>query len=261
MVVFDFDRTIIDGDSDNCVVTEMGLTSLFNQLRSSLPWNSLMNRMMEELHSLGKTTEDIAKCLKRASLDPCIIAAIKSAHSLGCDLRVISDANQFFIETILEHHGVLGCFSKINTNPSFVDEEGRLRIFPFHDLSLSPHGCKLCPSNMCKSLVIDQIRASVSESGKKRFIYLGDGSGDYCPTLKLGESDYVMPRKNYPLWDRICSNPMLIKAQVHEWSNGEELERVLLQLIDTISIEENIGTKDSQLNSSDSQYQTVPISA
>jgi hypothetical protein len=42
VVAFDFDRTIIDGDSDNWVITEMGLTRLFNELRSTLPWNSLM---------------------------------------------------------------------------------------------------------------------------------------------------------------------------------------------------------------------------
>lgn len=42
VVIFDFDRTIIDGDSDNWVVTEMGLTQLFNDLRSTVPWNSLM---------------------------------------------------------------------------------------------------------------------------------------------------------------------------------------------------------------------------
>lgn len=42
MVIFDFDRTIIDGDSDRWVVTQMGLTPLFDQLASTLPWNSLM---------------------------------------------------------------------------------------------------------------------------------------------------------------------------------------------------------------------------
>ena len=66
-----------------------------------------------------------------------------------CELRIISDANQFYIETILEHHDVLRCFSQINTNPTRIDEEKRLGIFPFHDLN-SPHGCNLCPPNMCK---------------------------------------------------------------------------------------------------------------
>ncbi|GMI92701.1 PHOSPHOETHANOLAMINE/PHOSPHOCHOLINE PHOSPHATASE3 [Hibiscus trionum] len=237
VVVFDFDRTLIDGDSDRWVVTEMGLSDLFHQLRSTLPWNSLMDRMMKELHSRGKTAEDIAECLKKTPLNPRTAAAIKSAYALGCNLMILSDANQFFIEKILEHHGLSGCFSKIYTNPTFVDEEGRLRIFPYHDSTLSPHGCSRCPTNLCKGLVLDQIRAPVPERGRQSFIYLGDGSGDYCPTLKLRDSDYVMPRKNYPLWNRILSDRASVKAQVHEWSNGEELERILLHLINRISSE------------------------
>ncbi|KAF5726049.1 inorganic pyrophosphatase 3 [Tripterygium wilfordii] len=243
VVLFDFDRTIIDGDSDSWVVTEMGLTPLFDRLLSTLPWNSVMDRMMKELHSQGRTVEDIAMCLKRAPLDPQIISAINSAHALGCDLRVISDANQFFIETILEHHGLLGCFSQISTNPTLVDEEGRLSIQPYHDPRSSPHGCRLCHANMCKGLVFEHIRSRSSfENGKVRYIYLGDGNGDFCPTLKLGESDFVMPRKNYPLNARICSNPALVKAEVHEWSDGEELKKILLHLINTIFGEDNNKT-------------------
>ncbi|XP_021907803.1 thiamine phosphate phosphatase-like protein isoform X2 [Carica papaya] len=233
VVIFDFDRTIIDGDSDKWVVTEMGLTQLFHQLYSTLPWTAL-DRMLKELHSQGKTAEDVAECLKRVYMDPRIIAAIKLAHSLGCDLKIVSDANQFFIEKILEHHGLLGFFSEINTNSSLVAEEGRLMVFPYHDPTLPPHGCNLCPSNLCKGLVLDRIRASAPDNRTQKFIYLGDGGGDYCPTLKLQDGDYVMPRKNYPLWRRICRNPVLVKAEVHEWSNGNELERVLIQLINKI---------------------------
>uniref|UniRef100_A0A5B7BHE1 Putative inorganic pyrophosphatase 3 n=1 Tax=Davidia involucrata TaxID=16924 RepID=A0A5B7BHE1_DAVIN len=259
VILFDFDRTIIDDDSDRWVVVEMGLTQLFNQLRSILPWNSLVDRMMKELHSQGITIEGIEECLKRVPLHPRIIAAIKSAHALGCDLRIISDANQFFIETILKHHGLLGFFSEINTNPTFVDGEGMLKISPYHDLASPPHGCNLCPPNMCKGLVIERIQASISENRKKRIIYLGDGRGDFCPSLKLGEGDHVMPRKNFPLWERICNNPMLIKAGVDEWSDGEELERILLQLIDSMSVEDDIKTfNSSQLNSLNGNFKTMP---
>lgn len=239
VVVFDFDRTLIDGDSDSWVVTQMGLTPLFNQLFSTLPWNSLMDRMMEELHLQGKTDADIADCLIRTPLHPRKIAAIKSAHAIGCDLRIISDANQFFIEKILEHHGLLECFSQIVTNPCLVDNTGRLRILPYHDLRSPPHGCSFCPSNMCKGRIIDQIRAATSQNEKKVFIYLGDGKGDLCPSLKLGEGDYVMPRKEYPLWNWIRSNPSLVKAAVHEWNDGPELENILLHLINTVHGEAN----------------------
>lgn len=41
-MVFDFDKTIIDVDSDNWVIDELGFTDLFNQLLPTMPWNSLM---------------------------------------------------------------------------------------------------------------------------------------------------------------------------------------------------------------------------
>lgn len=70
-----------------------------------------------------------------------------------CDLKVASDSNQFYIKTILEHYEIYGCFSEIITNPAVVDK-GRLRIFPYHGSS-APHGCDLCPSNLCKVCKLD----------------------------------------------------------------------------------------------------------
>ncbi|XWS18891.1 hypothetical protein CRYUN_Cryun32bG0083800 [Craigia yunnanensis] len=258
VVIFDFDKTIIDCDSDNWVVDELGATELFNQLLPTMPWNSLMDRMMKELHSQGTKIEDIVAVLKNTPIHPRIIQAIKSAHALGCDLKIVSDANVFFIDTILKHHGLRECFSEINTNPGFVDEEGRLRIFPHHDFIKSPHGCHHpCPPNMCKGIVIERIQVSLSVEEKKTIIYLGDGLGDLCPSLKLGDGDYVMPRKNFPVWDLICKNRRLIKAEVSEWSNGEEFEHVFLHHISRISIEKNTA----QQYSVDCKLQTLPSSA
>lgn len=259
VVVFDFDKTIIDCDSDNWVVDELGATRRFDELLQSLPWNSAVDRIMTELHSQGKSIEEVTESLKRAPLSPHTIAAIKSAYALGCDLRIVSDANVFFIRTILEHNGIMGYFSEINTNPGYVDGEGRLRIFPYHDFTTSSHGCSLCPPNMCKGLIVERIRTSALAEGKKRFIYLGDGKGDYCPSLKLNEGDYVMPRKNYPVWDLICNDPQALKAKIHEWSDAEELEMVLLRLIDE-SVSNDLNNV-AQLLSADFKFQAIPPSS
>lgn len=92
-----------------------------------------------------------------------------------------------------------------------------------------------------QGLVMDHIRASSSPDDQilTRFIYLGDGGGDFCPTLKLRECDCVMPRMNYPLWKRISDNPSLIKADVKEWSNAKELRRILMQLVSTMTKEDS----------------------
>ncbi|KAL5728831.1 3'(2'),5'-bisphosphate nucleotidase [Ranunculus cassubicifolius] len=262
MVVFDFDKTIIDCDSDNWVVDELGATNIFDELLGQMPWNTAVDKMMEELQSQGRTIEDVVECLKRAPLIPRIISTIKSAHALGCELRIVSDANIFFIEAILEQHGLTGYFSEINTNPGFV-EEGRLRILPYHDFITSPHGCNLCPPNMCKSVAMERIisAAAVAE-GKTRFLYVGDGKGDFCPSLRLGEEDYVLPRKHYPLWELIRANPTLIKAEIHEWENGEELEMTLLELVKHAITESNIhGIDSTSLVSEECKFQTNYLSA
>lgn len=95
---------------------------------------------------------------------------------------------------------------------------------------------------------------SISAGESKRFIYIGDGNGDYCPSLRLKDQDFMMPRKNFPVWDLICKDPLLIKAKIHEWSDGEELEKVLMQLINQISLEER-----TQIISADCKLHSLPL--
>ncbi|KAL9243538.1 hypothetical protein vseg_017413 [Gypsophila vaccaria] len=231
VVIFDFDKTIIDVDSDNWVVDELGFTEVFDSLLPTMPWNTLMDTMMNVMHERGVTIDRIVEVLTRVPVHPRVVTAIKAAHVLGCDLRVVSDANTFFIDIVLTHLGLRDCFSEINTNPSYVDDEGRLKILPHHeDFINSSHGCcNPCPPNMCKGDVIKRILRE--ESNNKKIIYLGDGSGDYCPSLKLRAGDHVMPRKKFPAWDLISSNQGLIRAKIHEWSNGDDLDQVLLSII------------------------------
>ncbi|KAF8399437.1 hypothetical protein HHK36_015302 [Tetracentron sinense] len=42
VVVFDFDKMIIEYDSDDFVVQELGATQLLNRLLPTMPWNTLM---------------------------------------------------------------------------------------------------------------------------------------------------------------------------------------------------------------------------
>ncbi|RCV04816.1 hypothetical protein SETIT_1G031100v2 [Setaria italica] len=240
LVVFDFDKTIVDCDSDNWVVDSLGATRRFDDLLRHLPWNHAIDAMMGELHAEGRTAEDVAACLRAAPLSPHVAAAIESAHARGCELRVLSDANAFFIETVLAHHGLAGYFSGTDTNPAHVDGAGRLRIRPYHEFAAPApgHGCALpsCPPNMCKGKVMERIlqeeeEAAVAARRRRRaVVYLGDGRGDYCPSLKLREGDYVMPRAGYPVCDLIGGAPPA--AAVREWDGFEDLARVLLGIVD-----------------------------
>lgn len=117
-------------------------------------------------------------------------------------------------------------------------------------------------------MIIERIQGEVE---KKKMIYLGDGAGDFCPSLKLKAGDYVMPRKNFPVWELICENREIVKAEIHEWSDGDEFAKILLHLINEISVEDddngNINTSDvdcgtaSRLFSVDCDFltSTIPV--
>lgn len=112
----------------------------------------------------------MAESLKRIPVASEIIDTIILLHIFRVDLKIISDANRFFVETILEHHNLIEYVSDVFANESKVDRRGRLRVFPHHDLAI-PHNCSICPPNLCMGFVLDHIKASLGEK-EARFIYI-----------------------------------------------------------------------------------------
>lgn len=51
VVLFDFDKTIIQWDSDDWVITKLGASDAFNRLRPTMYWNSLMVRTRHRPHT------------------------------------------------------------------------------------------------------------------------------------------------------------------------------------------------------------------
>lgn len=54
-----------------------------------------------------------------------------------------------YIDTILAHHGLAPAVLEVHSNPAEW-RGGALRVGPYHT---APHGCRHCPSNLCKGQV------------------------------------------------------------------------------------------------------------
>ena len=114
-------------------------------------------------------------------------------HQRGVEQRVLSDANTYYIDAILRAKGLAdGHFSAVVTNPAAFDGDGgRLAITPFHPAAAPPHGCPHCPTNLCKGAVL---RRWIDELAPSAVLYVGDGSGDFCPSLHLDDRSVVAAR-------------------------------------------------------------------
>ncbi|KAM7272766.1 hypothetical protein ACFE04_027429 [Oxalis oulophora] len=147
IVVFNFDKMIINIDSDNWVIDKLGFMGMFDALVPLMPWNFAMDKMMGEIHAQGKTIEDISTVLKSIHIHPRVVSVIKEARALGCELRILSDANMFFIE-----------------------------ISPYVDFTNCPHGCRNpCPPSLCKGVILERIQASLWAERLKEKYYLMPG--------------------------------------------------------------------------------------
>jgi pyridoxal phosphate phosphatase PHOSPHO2 len=227
LVVFDYDWSLVNENSDVYVVRELrpALLQLFEQKRDQ-GWTQTMDELMTALFEEGVTVDEIKKCVAAIPMEDSVLAAAVLAKDHGAELKIVSDANTVFIQAMLEARGLSDLFSEVVTNPACVDKRGCLRVEP-HQAIDEPHGCvgRFCPSNMCKGGIMEQL---LKEQQYSSVVYVGDGSGDFCACSKLSAGDTICARGDSDhdsLLNKTTTgdSASMIQARVATWKNGEEL--------------------------------------
>nr|GEY01841.1 uncharacterized mitochondrial protein AtMg00810-like [Tanacetum cinerariifolium] len=72
-----------------------------------------------------------------------------------------------------------------------------------------------------------------------------------------GNGDFMMPRKDFPVWELICNNRSLVKAEIHEWTNGEDLEQILLGLVAFIISTEDTNNSVENMSQDPTLYRSL----
>ena len=195
IVIFDFDHSLIDENSDTFVPEKLGNAELMafidRSSRNGAQWTCLMDDVARQLHEAGRTRADFEAALRSVPVDAAMPAAARAAAAAGAQVHVVSDANTFYIETVLEHLRLR--VDSVVTNPAAFNDSGRLRIRPHTD---RPHGCPRCPPNMCKGKIVREIvnAAAPTPQHRPRVFYVGDGGGDVCPCLGLPSGSVAAAR-------------------------------------------------------------------
>ena len=173
IAAFDFDHTIIDTNSDtfiNKIVLEkeslLSKDDCKSDYRFKYPseiekhqcWTVRMNAVFNFMHSKYRITEtDFIQCLKEIKIHDSMKQLLFLLKEKGYEIIIVSDANTFFIETILKENEIdhLFNFNKhIFTNKAtFIN--GLLTVRQFNEtfnLNGEPFNCStgICSENICK---------------------------------------------------------------------------------------------------------------
>jgi len=229
LLIFDFDHTITDKNTDVEVQKlapggNIPQSSELRGLYSSQGWTQFMGAVFELLHQNNVTQVDILALMSSLEFTDGMETLLKKAvEDLSATIIIVSDSNSIFIQHILEVKNLSDLVDKVFTNPAWWDN-GKLCITPFHDQD----SCQLSTRNLCKGQIVEDYLRDSKEKGKTfSYIgYVGDGKNDYCPSLRLAESDIVFPRLGYTLEKVIMEEKDKtdkIKAEICCWASGETI--------------------------------------
>ncbi|KAI0694320.1 phosphatase phospho-type [Cytidiella melzeri] len=237
LIVFDFDWSLADQDSDRWIfeVLAPDLRRKMKNLKEEFQWTDLVAQTLRELHARGGTREDIEGALKIMPFHPAMKRAVQAAKAKAnpkSTFLCLSNANSVFINTILKEKGLETLFDQIVTNPAEWESSGLLRVRRRVDPSGPQHECLVgCSPNMCKGEELDAFIAQ-HQPTYDRIIYIGDGSNDFCPILRMRSQDIVFCRSYRGLQKRIDKEGAScgLKAQVRYWAGAWEAEELFSKL-------------------------------
>ncbi|XP_070582326.1 phosphoethanolamine/phosphocholine phosphatase isoform X1 [Erythrolamprus reginae] len=229
LLVFDFDETIVNENSDDSVVQATPEKKLPESIRQTFRegfYNEYMQRVLKYLGDQGVKMSDFKAVYEKIPLSPGMqkLFQFLSKHQNHFEIILISDANMFGIECSLKAAGAHSLFRKIFSNPSSFDKTGYFVLGPYHS-----HNCPRCPLNMCKQKILVEYLEERAQEGRQfeRIFYVGDGANDFCPSMAMKSSDVAFPRKGYPMHrliqDMEKNQPGTYRATIVPWESAIEV--------------------------------------
>lgn len=227
LVIFDFDHTIVDDNTDTVVRKLLPKDSLItaeNVYKKTNSWTLYMEQVFYSLHKSNISKEKIISVIQNIPPVKDMDVLIKSLDGKTYETIIISDSNSVFINEWLKFHKLDNKIKKIYTNPSWFDGNGLLNI-EFYEHQTS---CELSEINLCKGNAMETYKNERKNENVefKSLVYIGDGRNDFCPAIRLSNNDFVFPRINYPLFKLIEKKRSAVDAQVFPWQNGSDIIKV-----------------------------------
>lgn len=230
LMVFDFDHTVVDDNSDTWVIRCLPDVTLPDSVKNSYRkgyWTEFMGRVMKYIGDQDVSPDRVRSVMETIPFTAGMMDLLTfiSENKTTIDCIVISDSNTLFIDWILQASGLHSAVDRVFTNPAKFNELGYMEVQCYHS-----HNCNRCPVNLCKRKVLELYLSEKADGGVKyeQIFYVGDGGNDLCPTFCLRGNDVVMPRKGYTLEKLVSrlesqTDDYSLRAKVKVWSSGTEI--------------------------------------
>ena len=234
LLVFDFDDTIINGGTGNCVVktflTLEDHKNLKNSFKNNVNFVQIFKDVIQKLKDRGVKADYLKEIIEKIPLNQGFSDLFKfiAENKENYELIIISGGINIFIHWILEMNNISDIFTEVFAHKSELDEQNLINISQIHN-----HNCILCNTSQCKGLIVKEFLSRRKER-YSNILYIGDGDNDYCPSLLLSSYDILFSRENYGLHKKIRRENLdeILKCRIIYWKNADPIKSELINLIE-----------------------------
>ena len=220
LIVFDFDHTVVDGNTDVKILDVLGTNKGNVKYDPKIGWTKHMKTIFLECSKYGVAKEDMVSVLKELKLTDGMQSLFDVIRKFKTMIKVViaSDSNAWFIDVLLDHYKIKDLIDEVHTNPAVWN--GNLLEISQYETNTD---CSRCPVNMCKSRIL----RNVLSDDCLKVLYIGDGSNDLSPVIHLKDKDIACPREGYRLC-KLLENSEDVKCQILQWKNAQTIVECLV---------------------------------
>jgi 2,3-diketo-5-methylthio-1-phosphopentane phosphatase len=229
LLIFDFDETIVDKDSEEELLKLTFTKQQYDQIMSTI--NDLdffegFNYYFKLMKDIGITLKDINNNLDKLELSPKMLDLFDyiGKNRAKFDVVILSSCIDYSIKNVLKHYGYINLVDQYLCTKAYVEQEksDKLLYVPKNQF---PHTCDICSASQCKSSELEKFLKMKKYNKYEKLLYIGDGENDYCPSKKmLKKGDILFPRDEHRLYSKLKkTNFRDIICDVHPWKRADEI--------------------------------------
>ncbi|KAL1021748.1 hypothetical protein UPYG_G00017490 [Umbra pygmaea] len=234
LVVFDFDYTVVDDNSDTWVIKCVPGQCLPDLVKNSYQkgrWTEYMGRVMTYIGDQNISQDTVRSVMETIPFTEGMIELLSYiANNKNMDSIIISDSNTVFINWILQAAGLQGAINRVFTNPATFDKHGYLEIECYHS-----HECTQCPVNLCKRKVLTDFLAETSERASA---CCSEQETNLVKTLFTGYNKVVRPVYHYK--DAVV---VTVGLQLIQLINVDEVNQIVTSNVRLKQVWEDVNLK------------------
>ena len=233
LLIFDFDGTIIDKDSEEELLKNIFSKEEFDEIMENLEnleFFEGFNYYFKKMKDIGLTLKDIDANLEKFELSPKIEVLLNYLKINKSNYRIVicSSGLDYSIKYILKYHGFLDIIDDFICTKGYIEDENSEKLLNIPKNQF-PNSCSLCGPSQCKSTELKKYLEKNNNKYKK-ILFVCDGSNDFCPSKKiLKKGDVLFPRIDNNLYKKLFKDNFKneLICQIYPWKSADEIVQKL----------------------------------